>query len=801
MANFGRTATTLKAALHDLTRATNTLNVNTIAVVIPDDMADLIADMNSAAIGHFVVGDDGGGFLRRITAITKTNTTHYQLATVEANLDEVIAQGTGHLFKQMENGDLEGYVAPAVAGQTATVSPKAFTGLTGTKLTASKNPKDRTFTITLGTPASDTPAIQEKSVSTTATVTLYDDGHGGTLSASGEINMDISLDTGFDYAWTGGLQAFKFITILDAEQSVNFTASAELAKFTKKVKIGTLRFAPIIFSVGPVPVWVTPAVDIFIFANGKVEMEASFGTTFQQRVEGGLLYNKDTGFAIHKSFTSDRSYTLSGAVSASIKGGMEASPALKIYDATGPALPSETYVKLKTSVGAEAIGSCVDVNVELLLGTAVSFMWDMSGSTKLGEMLHLDQLEEKTRFEIASVEWSLKKWTPYDSCALPGSFLVVQGDSISSTINVGDTSGLATTLRVSNTGDETLHWGTSSVPSAVTISPSSGDLAPGSQEIVQMSVATGGLPVGRYLKKPFFYNKASDGTNLPDAQFGNTYKTIDITVKAPISDTPSLTSATSANVRQVTLNWSSSPSGSDPFVGFQIFATRTPAVPASYQLVSTTNIYARQALISGLIPGSTYSFDMRAYSNNGASPGPFSNARSVMVIGNPPVPAGSLPDTGQTQSYTDIFGEDSDYTINPPSYTDNNNGTVTDNVTGLMWQQAGLGGFGNYYLWYEAAGVYHAYFNPTTRNVCQEQNTGGYPDWRLPTKKELVSIVDFGRDSGLNPIFTGGVCRYWASTICAGAPDSGSWGVSASMTSCQDRLNGSGYVRCVRGGQ
>ena len=30
-----------------------------------------------------------------------------------------------------------------------------------------------------------------------------------------------------------------------------------------------------------------------------------------------------------------------------------------------------------------------------------------------------------------------------------------------------------------------------------------------------------------------------------------------------------------------------------------------------------------------------------------------------------------LPDTGQTGDYTATFGEDSDYTINPPSYTDN----------------------------------------------------------------------------------------------------------------------------------
>ncbi|MCP3683231.1 MAG: DUF1566 domain-containing protein, partial [bacterium] len=45
-----------------------------------------------------------------------------------------------------------------------------------------------------------------------------------------------------------------------------------------------------------------------------------------------------------------------------------------------------------------------------------------------------------------------------------------------------------------------------------------------------------------------------------------------------------------------------------------------------------------------------------------------------------------LPDTGQTISYTDTFGEDSDYSINTPTYTDNGD-TVTDEVTGLIWQK------------------------------------------------------------------------------------------------------------------
>ena len=64
--------------------------------------------------------------------------------------------------------------------------------------------------------------------------------------------------------------------------------------------------------------------------------------------------------------------------------------------------------------------------------------------------------------------------------------------------------------------------------------------------------------------------------------------------------------------------------------------------------------------------------------------------------------AGSYPivDTGQTTCYDDsgvitcpaegeaFYGQDAQFTGNPPSYTDNGDGTVTDNVTGLIWQQS-----------------------------------------------------------------------------------------------------------------
>ena len=146
-----------------------------------------------------------------------------------------------------------------------------------------------------------------------------------------------------------------------------------------------------------------------------------------------------------------------------------------------------------------------------------------------------------------------------------------------------------------------------------------------------------------------------------------------------------------------------------------------------------------------------------------------------------------LPDTGQTQSYTNTFGEDHDYSINPPSYT-SNNGTVTDNNTGLMWQQQNAGQ-GN---WSQAVAM------------CPTQTTGGYTDWRLPSKNELVGVVDFSRytpDAAINPIFTGIASSYWSSTPYVGTAN------YAMAVLFGDGLvnyypNSSSYnVRCVRGAQ
>ena len=106
-----------------------------------------------------------------------------------------------------------------------------------------------------------------------------------------------------------------------------------------------------------------------------------------------------------------------------------------------------------------------------------------------------------------------------------------------------------------------------------------------------------------------------------------------------------------------------------------------------------------------------------------------------------------LTDTGQTTSYTLTPGEDADYLINAPSFTDNGDGTVSDNNTGLIWQKTDGGE-----MTYENAATY-----------CKNLSLGGHTDWRLPTGFELFGINNYDK---VNPaldtnFFTKTLAEYW----------------------------------------
>lgn len=87
----------------------------------------------------------------------------------------------------------------------------------------------------------------------------------------------------------------------------------------------------------------------------------------------------------------------------------------------------------------------------------------------------------------------------------------------------------------------------------------------------------------------------------------------------------------------------------------------------------------------------------------------------------------SCPSSGAS-----FFGQDASYIGNKPSYTDSGDGTVSDNITGLVWQKD--------------PGQKTTYAQAVSG--ASKLSLGGYDDWRIPTIKELYSLMDF---NGIDP--------------------------------------------------
>jgi hypothetical protein len=132
-----------------------------------------------------------------------------------------------------------------------------------------------------------------------------------------------------------------------------------------------------------------------------------------------------------------------------------------------------------------------------------------------------------------------------------------------------------------------------------------------------------------------------------------------------------------------------------------------------------------------------------------------------------------------------------------PRFTDNGDGTVTDNLTRLIWLK-NANAFGKK-TWAEAL---------TAANGLEAGGglTDGSKkgDWRLPNLRELQSLVDYGSKEPALPAdhpFTGGVLsHYWSSTAKFGNTD-WAWGVYFDDGHVWDLIKSDNwYVWCVRGG-
>ncbi len=175
-----------------------------------------------------------------------------------------------------------------------------------------------------------------------------------------------------------------------------------------------------------------------------------------------------------------------------------------------------------------------------------------------------------------------------------------------------------------------------------------------------------------------------------------------------------------------------------------------------------------------------------------------------------------MADTGQTICYNvagtqipcpevdeTLSGQDAGYPPFTPAYAVSPDQImVSDAATGLTWQRSAS----LTYNWFQAAGKPDALNNATGLDVCGSLSIGGFHDWRLPTREELLSLVD---NSRINPsidiaAFNPGSpyltmsSPYWTADRYQTTGEG--WSVNfSSGTAALANAGSSYYARCVRG--
>ena len=165
----------------------------------------------------------------------------------------------------------------------------------------------------------------------------------------------------------------------------------------------------------------------------------------------------------------------------------------------------------------------------------------------------------------------------------------------------------------------------------------------------------------------------------------------------------------------------------------------------------------------------------------------------------------NLPKTGQTKCYDSAgleipcagTGQDGEIQAGvawpEPIFTDNGDGTMTDNLTGLMWTKNGNLPNGTK-TWEQAL------------DYCNNLTLAGYSDWRLPNVNELESLVNANEANIANwlnaQVFTDVQADYyWSSTTNAGFEKS-AWSIYMQDGQVYSyKKSNKNYVWSVRAGQ
>lgn len=157
-----------------------------------------------------------------------------------------------------------------------------------------------------------------------------------------------------------------------------------------------------------------------------------------------------------------------------------------------------------------------------------------------------------------------------------------------------------------------------------------------------------------------------------------------------------------------------------------------------------------------------------------------------------------LPDTGFNkctdgtkeipcpQKCEPFYGQDGNFRGVQPAFKDNGNGTTTDSVTGITWQV-------------ESNSTTYKFYDAEAH--CQSLTLADKSDWRVPTRREFLTITLFDRNfPAFDPVFNiESNVSYWTRDLSGQGHNLGWFIWTGSGQPDYGTIENTFFVKCVRG--
>ncbi|MEK7991652.1 MAG: hypothetical protein VSS52_011650, partial [Thiotrichaceae bacterium] len=398
----------------DLSNATVTyVDDVTLDVVLDASDTFLIGKMSALVDGYYVAGDTDEGFLRKVLSFTKIDDTHYQLVTEIAGLDEVVERGTGSFSKTLRQDDLE---------------PNQPQVRRGIRLKPSDNPKDDTFTLVIGDPNARNTRLDGKM---SGSVVLKEDSFGNPLlSIKGEVELKIHIDFDVSFRWLS-LKAFRLIPEVTASENLEVFIGGEVGILDKPecdaeggpkgacFLIYRKTFKAMKFSIGILPVYIRPIVEIYAGADGTITGKINaISVGAEQTGKVGMSYEKNIGLDFIKEFQNTWKSNISISeteVAGELKTFVRAKPILRFYGVSRFGVPIDFYSRLRATSQSSLDNDfwrnkrCIGgVDIGIWAGVESLFSWDLLGDGAVSKVFKkVLSVDLKSEFSFFKLERSL----------------------------------------------------------------------------------------------------------------------------------------------------------------------------------------------------------------------------------------------------------------------------------------------------------------------------------------------------------------------------------------------------------